>query len=125
MFRVEPGTFNGITPTLGGDPLTEGPTAELGDSSRWVYLKTTWLLNIANDFVVSATLDTAIIEVKTAEEAAPWGQNSTGVYYILLATFTDGVKTGQQTTLSLSGEVCGLGDGSAEARLVVSGVQEP
>lgn len=117
--KIEPGTYQGEMPTLNGTALnaaTAPLAALLSTGTEYIYLKVTYTLTAsANGYVYSATLTECIISVQSAAQSNPYGANTTGIYWILLATVTNGRKSSQNTTTSLSGEVCDAGgeDGSA------------
>lgn len=112
-FTVEPGTYDGVHPTLGGTALNDdpAPVGTLGTGERWVYLKASHALLATDGYVYSGFLDGAVnsgkpeIVVETVAKTDPLGPNTTGVYYILLASFEDGVKLSQDVRTSLAVEV--------------------
>lgn len=115
---VEPGTFNGVYPIMGGQMIYQRPLMGLPEGSAFVYLKVQYALASANSFVYGADFAGASIVVQSSEIlVSPTGPNDTGEYHILLASFMNGTKTGQPVISSLSGEVCGTQDGSGMASL--------
>lgn len=117
-FTVEPGTYDGVHPTLGGTALNDdpAPVGTLGAGERYVYLKASHAL-LANDgYVYSGFLDgDPEIVVETTEQSNPLGPNTTGDYYILLASFEDGVKLSQDVRTSLAVEVGDDGTAASQA----------
>jgi hypothetical protein len=121
-FRVEPGTFGGTIPTLGGIPLSSDPVGELAGSESFVYLKVTFDIETEDNYVFAGTLNAAEIEVMETEEVdplGPKGPGATAIFYILLATFEGSAKTGQYIINSLSYELCAVADDSGTVNLVV------
>lgn len=115
-FTLEPGTYDGGYPTVGGVSLVERPVIELtGSGWEHLYLKPSYTYSITHDFVVSGSLDSAVIEVASSEVATPLGPNDTGDFYILLVSFLDGVPMAQPERTSLGGEVCNYADESGNA----------
>jgi hypothetical protein len=119
-FVVEPGTYNGVMPELGGTPLNAGPIGSLLADETWVYLEVEYTLHEANDFVYGATFVGANVIISDSEISNPQGPVADGVFLILLATFAeDGGKTSQPIRGSLTGSVCGVADGSGTATLAI------
>jgi hypothetical protein len=119
-FVVEPGTYNGVMPELGGTPLNAGPIGSLLAGETWVYLEVEYTLHEANDFVYGATFVGANVIISDSEISNPQGPVADGVFLILLATFAeDGGKTSQPIRGSLTGSVCGVADGSGTATLAI------
>jgi hypothetical protein len=123
-FTVVPGTFAGQVPTLGGVALNAAtaPVGTLGSGVRYVYLKATYAITTVDDYVSAGTLSSVVVEVTGAEESdalGPKGPGATVEFYILLASYSDGTKTGQYVTTSLGAELCGIADDSGMVNLLV------
>lgn len=125
-FRVEPGSYEAVIPTIDGVALNLDPDGLLDDGEKFVYLKASHELLSTEDYVYSGFLNAAVnsgkpeIVVLSAEQADPLGPNTTGIYYILLATFQDGVKTGQYIRSSIFVEVADDGTASSSASCAVT-----
>ena len=117
---VEPGTFNSVYPTISGTSIetVPAPTLSIATSGgQYVYLKPKWNWSTtASDFAYDFVYVDSIIEVESSEDADPLGPRTGGTRFkILLASFTDGAKTGQPVRASLAGTPCpsGASDGKA------------
>lgn len=120
--RVEPGTYNGQIPTMDDIPLDEEPTTELDDGTQYVWLKATYLIQTANNYVYAGTLESIAVEITDEMEDVPLGPKGPGEsvdFFILLASFEDRAKTGQYIITSLGGELCGIVDDSGMVNLLV------
>jgi len=113
-YVVEPGTFNGVVPTnLTGPVSVAAPI--------WVYLELTYSLSSTDSgYVYAAQLTSANIAAEFSAHSSPLGPKGSGEFYVLLATFDNGVKTGQHVTSSLSGDMCDSGNSDDTANLTVS-----
>lgn len=117
-YKITPGTFDSKIPTLGGIPLTSEPVGTLGTGTRYIYLSVGYTHTVASSgYVISkGTLDSVEIANVGAVIPDPLGPAGGG-YDILLATFENGVKTGQYVTTSLSGSICDSGGEDSTAYL--------
>lgn len=119
-FRIYPGTWDGEPPTVGGLALTESLTMALGAGVQHVYLVLEYLLTASEGgYVYSVDLQSAQISVQGSLESSPTSHRDT--FYVLIASFNDGVKTAQYVTSSLSGSVCDDGTGDGLANLQIAG----
>jgi len=126
-YTVKAGTHNGNIPTVLDDEsatqtsLAErpAPIALFGGSSDGtgkVWLHVTASITATNDFVTGVEETAWVIESGTD---VPDDDEVAGEYYILLATFVDGVKTTQAWKTSLSAYYIDTlyGDGSAQIKV--------
>lgn len=114
-YYVESGSFNILTPTLGGTSIatTPHPTGALETSGDYyVYLKISATLSVESAYVYSYSYTAAVIEAASAVPSDT--KTSPASYYIPLAKFIDGVKNTQYVTTSLNGFV--EDDGTAASR---------
>lgn len=116
---VQDAEFGSVTPTIYGEPLYDEPLLPITASgTEQVLMKVTFTLLKTEDLdrVVGATLVSAEIDIYSS---IPSNDGSTGVFYVRLATLTDGVSSGSVRRTSLAWRICddGSGDGVAQITL--------
>jgi hypothetical protein len=116
---VNPGTcLRGMATTMAGDLLTADPPPQVslslsGTAKVWVQINTTLTLDVAGLFVVHWELDSSEIH---GGSSVPDDDYAAGVYYVEIATITDGKVTGARTG-HIYGDLTNSGLGNGEAYL--------
>lgn len=114
-FTVDPGLFNGVSPSGLSTPTL------LGTGAKWIYLKVIYALTAsAGGYTYSVSFTSAAVDAASAtERTTPLGP-STGTFYILLAKFTDGVRDTQYVTNNISASFSGTSASKATMNILQS-----
>lgn len=112
-FLITPGTVAGYIPTIDGTPMNQDPPPMLA-FGEVVYFHIITTLYSANDYVYAYSFDYVNINSGSTK---PSDNQSTGNYYVTIATFAGGVKTLQAIRTSLNAFVEDNGQGQSKGIL--------
>lgn len=122
--KVTAATVMGVMPTIGGTSLDDGTPPLLtipSSGTRYIVVTVTGTFTLKGSTFVLPTFSaapTVTIAVETTNPGYAGTHNiSTGTFKFLLATFVDGVKTGQNGHGPVSAEICDSLNQDAKANL--------
>lgn len=122
--KVTPGTIAGIYPTIGGTSIATLPAPALtipGTGTAHVVVNVESSLSVSSSVYVAGftSMDAISLTVETTDPGSAGLKSTDGLFYFVLATFVDGVKTAQNFTSSLILSVCDDGTATGTADLVI------
>lgn len=122
--KVIAATVMGVMPTIGGTSLDDGTPPSLtipSSGTRYIVVTVTGTFALKGSTFVMPTYASAPTVTITVETSNPGYAGthsvSTGTFKFLLATFVDGIKTGQNGHGPITAEICDSLNQDAKANL--------
>lgn len=121
---VVPGTIAGLSPKIGTDSIATLPAPALtipasGTAHVVVNVESTLAIEAGVYVAGFTSFDAITLTVETTDPSSAGLKSNDGLFYFVLATFVDGVKTAQNYTGSLLLSVCDDGTAAGTADLVI------